>query len=70
MNFPERQGLYDPRNEKDSCGIGFLAHIKGQRSHQIVVDANEMLINLSHRGGLRVRGQYRRRCWFINSSSP
>ncbi len=50
MNFPERQGLYDPRNERDSCGIGFLAHIKGQRSHQIVVDANEMLINLSHRG--------------------
>jgi len=50
MFFPERQGLYDPRNEKDGCGIGFLAHIKGQRSHQIVVDANEMLINLSHRG--------------------
>ncbi|MCH8321252.1 MAG: glutamate synthase subunit alpha, partial [Acidobacteria bacterium] len=50
MHFPERQGLYDPRNERDSCGIGFLAHIKGQRSHQIVVDANEMLINLSHRG--------------------
>ena len=50
MHFPKRQGLYDPRNEKDSCGIGFLAHIKGQRSHQIVMDANEMLINLSHRG--------------------
>ena len=50
MNFPERQGLYDPRDERDSCWIGFLAHIKGQRSHQIVVDANEMLINLSHRG--------------------
>ena len=50
MHFPERQGLYDPRNEKDSCGIGFLANIKGQRSHQILVDASEMLINLSHRG--------------------
>ena len=50
MHFPQRQGLYDPRNEKDSCGIGFVAHIKGQRSHQILVDANEMLINLSHRG--------------------
>ncbi len=50
MHFPERQGLYNPRDERDSCGIGFLAHIKGQRSHQIVVDANEMLINLSHRG--------------------
>ena len=50
MHFPQPQGLYDPRNEKDSCGIGFVAHIKGQRSHQILVDANEMLINLSHRG--------------------
>ncbi len=50
MHFPGRQGLYDPRNEKDSCGIGFLANIKGQRSHQILVDASEMLINLSHRG--------------------
>ncbi|MEE8349426.1 MAG: glutamate synthase large subunit [Acidobacteriota bacterium] len=50
MYFPQAKGLYDPRNEKDSCGIGFIAHIKGQRSHQILVDANEMLINLSHRG--------------------
>ncbi|MDA2935530.1 glutamate synthase subunit alpha, partial [Acidobacteria bacterium AH-259-D05] len=50
MHFPRAKGLYDPRNEKDSCGIGFVANIKGQRSHQILLDANEMLINLSHRG--------------------
>ncbi|MEE2822153.1 MAG: glutamate synthase large subunit [Acidobacteriota bacterium] len=50
MHFPQSQGLYDPRNEKDNCGIGFVANIKGQRSHKILVDANEMLINLSHRG--------------------
>ncbi len=50
MHFPQSKGLYDPRNEKDSCGIGFVAHIKGQRSHQILMDANEMLVNLSHRG--------------------
>ena len=50
MSFPEPYGLYDPANEKDSCGVGFVANIKGQRSHQILLDANEMLINLTHRG--------------------
>jgi glutamate synthase (NADPH/NADH) large chain len=43
-------GLYDPANEKDSCGVGFVAHIKGQRSHQIVQDALTVLKNMSHRG--------------------
>ena len=37
-------------NEKDSCGVGFVAHIKGQRSHQIVLDADQILRNMDHRG--------------------
>ena len=48
--YPARNGLYDPANEKDSCGVGFVAHIKGQRSHQIVLDAEEILGNMDHRG--------------------
>jgi glutamate synthase (NADPH/NADH) large chain len=49
-DFPAKQGLYDPANEKDSCGVGFVAHIKGQRSHQIVLDAIQMLVAMDHRG--------------------
>ena len=48
--FPKKIGLYDPRNEKDSCGVGFIADIKGRRSHQILLDAREMLDHMSHRG--------------------
>ncbi len=47
---PGRVGLYDPAWEKDSCGVGFVAHIKGQPSHQILLDANEMLCRMDHRG--------------------
>ncbi|NIP85490.1 MAG: glutamate synthase subunit alpha [Planctomycetales bacterium] len=47
---PVRQGLYDPANEHDACGVGFVAHIKGQRSHQIILDADEVLRNMDHRG--------------------
>ena len=36
MALPERQGLYDPRNEHDSCGIGFVANIKGRKSQDII----------------------------------
>jgi len=50
MGFPEKQGLYDPANEKDSCGVGFVAHMKGEFSHQMVIDAEEMLRNMDHRG--------------------
>ncbi|WP_028973964.1 glutamate synthase large subunit [Spirochaeta cellobiosiphila] len=49
---PEQQGLYLPEFEKDSCGVGFVAHIKGQRSHQIVADANTIAINMTHRGAV------------------
>ena len=47
---PPKQGLYDPRLEHDSCGVGFLVHLKGQRSHTIVEKAIEALANLNHRG--------------------
>jgi glutamate synthase (NADPH/NADH) large chain len=48
--LPEKSGLYDPAQEKDSCGVGFVAHIKGARSHQIVLDAEQVLRNMDHRG--------------------
>ncbi|MFO1349614.1 MAG: glutamate synthase large subunit [Gammaproteobacteria bacterium] len=48
--YPEKHGLYDPQFEHESCGVGFVAHIKGKRSHQIVLDALEVLDNMSHRG--------------------
>jgi glutamate synthase (ferredoxin) len=50
VNPPGKQGLYDPRNEHDSCGVGFVADIKGRRSHGIVRDALQVLRNLEHRG--------------------
>jgi glutamate synthase (ferredoxin) len=48
--WPEKQGLYDPQFEHDSCGVGFVANIKGQQSHKIIRDALTILVNLSHRG--------------------
>ncbi len=48
--YPEKYGLYDPVNEHDSCGVGFIAHIKGERSHQIIIDAEEILCHMDHRG--------------------
>jgi glutamate synthase (NADPH/NADH) large chain len=47
---PKKHGLYDPANEKDSCGVGFIAHIKGVRSHSIVRDAAIALEHMDHRG--------------------
>ena len=47
-----RQGLYDPRNEHDSCGIGFIADIKNRKSHKIVRDGLTILENLTHRGAV------------------
>ena len=49
---PAAQGLYDPRQDKDSCGVGFIANIKGQKSHRIVSDALQILCNLEHRGAV------------------
>ncbi|MFN3855765.1 MAG: hypothetical protein ACK4M0_15340, partial [Phreatobacter sp.] len=50
--LPQAQGLYDPRNEKDSCGVGFIADMKGRKSHKIVEDAIQILLNLEHRGAV------------------
>ncbi len=50
FTLPPKQGLYDPANEHDSCGVGFVAHIKGEPSHQILLDAEEILRNMDHRG--------------------
>ena len=52
MGFPTYQGLYDPQNEHDACGIGFVANIKGISSHSIVDNGLEMLENLEHRGAV------------------
>ena len=49
-DLPEAQGLYDPRHEHDACGIGFVANISGEKSHDIVMKGIEILINLAHRG--------------------
>ncbi len=49
---PNTQGLYDPENEHDSCGVGFIAHIKGRKSHSIVEQGLTILKNLTHRGAV------------------
>jgi glutamate synthase (NADPH/NADH) large chain len=50
--LPAKQGLYDPRNEHDACGVGFIAQMKNVKSHQIVLDGLAMLENLTHRGAV------------------
>jgi glutamate synthase (NADPH) large chain len=55
LNSPARiveQGLYDPRNEHDACGVGFVAHIRGVKSHSIVEQGLTILRNLTHRGAV------------------
>ncbi|MDR3512326.1 MAG: glutamate synthase large subunit [Caulobacteraceae bacterium] len=52
MGFPEAQGLYDPRNEHDACGVGFVANIKGRKSHDIIRRGLQILLNLDHRGAV------------------
>ncbi|HEY0300788.1 MAG TPA: glutamate synthase large subunit [Rhizomicrobium sp.] len=49
---PPKQGLYDPRNEHDSCGVGFVANIKGEKSNEIIAQGLQLLINLNHRGAV------------------
>ncbi|QZD90953.1 glutamate synthase large subunit [Qipengyuania aurantiaca] len=49
---PLTQGLYDPRNEHDACGVGMVAHIKGNKSHAIIEQALTILANLDHRGAV------------------
>ncbi len=49
-DLPVEQGLYDPRNEHDACGIGFVVNIQGEQSHEIILKGLQILINLAHRG--------------------
>ena len=54
--LPHAQGLYDPRNEHDGCGVGFLVDLKGRKSHRIVRDGLKALVNLNHRGACGCEG--------------
>jgi glutamate synthase domain-containing protein 1 len=49
---PRPQGLYDPANEHDACGVGFVAHIKGTKAHHIIRQGLKILENLDHRGAV------------------
>lgn len=48
--LPAHQGLYNNEYEKDSCGVGFICHVKGERNHKIVSDARQLLCAMTHRG--------------------
>jgi glutamate synthase (NADPH/NADH) large chain len=50
--LPPQQGLYNPVNEHDACGVGFIAHIKGQKNHAIIQQGLEILKNITHRGAV------------------
>jgi len=50
LGRPVKQGLYDPANEKENCGVGFVADIKGRQSHQMILDADRILRHMNHRG--------------------
>lgn len=50
QSLPKKQGLYDPANEHDACGVGFITHIKGKKSHSIIDQGLQILKNLAHRG--------------------
>ena len=52
IGLPKKQGLYDPQFEHDACGVGFVANIKGEKSHEIVQQALTILSNLKHRGAV------------------
>ncbi|HTX47880.1 MAG TPA: glutamate synthase large subunit, partial [Caulobacteraceae bacterium] len=52
MALPARQGLYDPRHERDACGVGFVANLKGRKSHEVIECGLEILVNLNHRGAV------------------
>ena len=50
MMTPAKQGLYDPQYEHDACGVGFVVDLKGRKSHDLVQQALQILVNLEHRG--------------------
>ncbi|OZB02849.1 MAG: hypothetical protein B7X67_18825, partial [Rhizobiales bacterium 39-66-18] len=49
---PKAFGLFDPAQERDACGVGFIADIKGRKSHRIIEDGIQILLNLEHRGAV------------------
>src|ERR1700674_1502277 len=50
ISTPLKQGLYDPQYEHDACGVGFVADLKGRKSHDIIQQGIQVLLNLEHRG--------------------
>ena len=52
VGLPQKQGLYDPANEHDNCGIGFIANFKNRKSHDIIRQGLQVLVNLDHRGAV------------------
>ena len=52
MEMVAKQGLYDPRNEHDACGVGFVVNIKGRKSHDLIRQGLKILVNLDHRGAV------------------
>ena len=50
LGMPRRQGLYDPNNEHDACGVGLVVNIKGKKSHDIVENGLQVLEHMMHRG--------------------
>ena len=48
--MPPKQGLYDPQFEHDACGVGFIVNMKGKKSHEVVQQGIQILVNLDHRG--------------------
>src|SRR3981189_3365840 len=52
MAAGQARGLYDPRNEHDACGVGFVVNIKGRKSHDLISRGLQILLNLDHRGAV------------------
>ncbi|AGB41434.1 glutamate synthase family protein [Halobacteroides halobius DSM 5150] len=52
IGIPPAEGLYSPKQEKDSCGVGFIAQMKGEKSHKVVEQGLQILERLAHRGGI------------------
>ena len=65
--LPKPQGLYHPKNEKENCGVGFIANIKSKASYKITEDALEMLSRMGHRGAC---GCEANTCLLYTSPSP
>ena len=62
-------GLYSPANEHDACGVGFVAHIKGHKSHAIVQQGLKILENLDHRGAVGADKLMGDGIWHIDSTA-